>query len=210
MIRVFLADDHPIVREGLKRILSETSDISIVGEADSGKEVLRALQNQTCDVLLLDLSMPGKNGMEVLKQLRISHPYLPVLILSIHPEDQYALRVLKAGAAGYITKESAPDTLIQAIRKVQGGRRYISETVAERLASSVGKDPNKEPHELLSDREFQIFSMIAAGKKTSEIAEELHLSVKTIATYRSRIIEKMNLSSNSDLMRYAIKTGLVD
>lgn len=209
MIHVFLADDHPIVREGLKRILTGAPDIILDGEADNGLDVLKKSKGEKWDVLLLDLSLPGKHGLEVLKELRESKPELRVLILSIHPEFQYALRVIKAGAAGYLSKDCIPERLIQAIRKVHIGGRYVSETLGEHLSRLLDHEPKKEPHENLSKREFQIFMMLVEGKKISDIAHELNLSAKTVATHRMHILEKMNCSSNMDIIRYAMQRGLV-
>jgi DNA-binding NarL/FixJ family response regulator len=210
MIRVFLADDHPIIREGLKRILSHTPDIVLAGETDNGLHVLKEAQQGGWDVLLLDLSLPGMSGLEVLNQLRHSHPRLRILVLSIHSERQYAVRVLRAGASGYLAKETAPETLLHAIRKVHHGGRYISEDLAEQLAFLLEGDLQKEPHEQLSDREFQIFLLIAQGKKASSIAQELHVSAKTIDTHRTRILQKLNITSNADMIHYAIKNSLID
>lgn len=210
MIKILIADDHAIVREGLKQIVAETADMVVVDEATSGHEVLEKVWNNEYDVVILDISMPGRGGVDILKQLKGQKPNLPILILSMHPEEQYAVRVLKAGAAGYLTKESAPDELITAIRRVSAGRKYVSSSLAEKLAFDLERDTKKLGHEILSDREYQVMCMIASGKRVQEIAEELCLSVKTISTYRSRILEKMKLKNNAELMHYAIKHGLVD
>lgn len=209
MIRVFLADDHPVVREGLKTILSKSKEIVLAGEADNGTDVLKRARKEQWDVLLLDLSLPGISGLNVLSELRISHPKLPVLILSVHPESQYALRVLKAGASGYLTKECAPEKLIQAIFQIHKGERYVSEAMGVHLSYLVAKDPKKEPHELLTEREFEVFKMLADRKSNSEIAELLNVSVKTVSTHRMNILEKMQLSSTADLAIYALKAGLI-
>jgi two-component system invasion response regulator UvrY len=209
MIRVFIADDHSIVREGLKQILTDTFDLRVAGEADSGPEALRKIQKNNFDVVVLDLSLPGLSGLDVLKQLKIDKPDLPVLILSIHPEEQYAVRVLKAGASGYLSKETAPEELVGAIRKISSGGRYVSTSLAEKLAFDLGMNTEKALHESLSDREFQVLCMIASGKRGIDIADELHLSEKTVSTYRTRILEKMNMKSNAELTHYAIKNGLV-
>lgn len=211
MTRILIADDHTIVREGLKQILAETSDMVVAGEATNGQEVLDKVLKNNYDVVLLDISMPGRNGLDILKQLKIDNPRVSVLILSMYAEEQYAMRALRAGAAGYMTKESAPDELIQALRKVSQGRKYISPTLAEKLALNLeGGDEQKPPHETLSDREYQVFCMIASGKMIKEIADELALSVKTVSTYRSRILEKMGLKNNAALTHYAIQNKLVE
>lgn len=210
MIRVFLADDHPVVREGLKTILSKSNDIVLAGEADNGNDVLKKARKEKWDVLVLDLSLPGRSGLNVLKELRTCSPDLRVLILSVHSEEQYALRVLKAGACGYLTKESAPEKLVQAIRLIHRGERYVSEAMGAHFSFLLEeKAPRKEPHELLSDREFEIFMMIAQGMSTSDIANSLHLSVKTVSTHRANILDKMSLSSVVDLALYAVKSGLL-
>jgi two-component system invasion response regulator UvrY len=210
MIKILIADDHAIVREGLKQIVAETADMVVADEAASGHEVLKKVRDNEYDVVILDISMPGRGGVDILKQLKGQRPHLPILILSMHPEEQYAVRVLKAGAAGYLTKESAPDELITAIRRVSTGRKYVSSSLAEKMAFDLERDTEKPGHEMLSDREYQVMCMIASGKRVQEIAEELCLSVKTISTYRSRILEKMKLKNNAELMHYAIKQGLVE
>ena len=210
MIKVVIVDDHLIVREGLKQIITESSDIRVVGEASNGAEALEKVKRVDCDVLLLDISMPGRSGLEILKDLKHESPDLSVLILTMHPEEQYAVRVLKAGAAGYLTKESAPDELIEAIRKVSIGGKYISSSLAEKLAFDLEIDSGKPPHETLSDREFEVMCLIASGKTVTEIADEMVLSVKTISTYRSRILEKMRMKTNAELTYYSIKNQLVD
>src|SRR2546425_10994728 len=210
MIRVVVVDDHAVVREGLKRIISENPGMAVTGEAGDGHEAHKLIRGGACDVVLLDITMPNKNGLDVLKEVRTEVPRLPVLVLSMHPEDQYAVRVLRAGAAGYITKESAPAKLIQAIRKVVRGGRYVSPGLAEKLVYNLGAAADKAPHEILSDREYQVLCMIASGKTVTNIAEELALSVKTISTYRVRILEKLKMANNAEITRYAIKEGLVD
>src|SRR5213593_1571523 len=210
MIKIVVVDDHAVVREGLKRIISENPGMAVTGEAGDGHEALKVIQNEPCDVVLLDITMPNRSGLDVLKQLHAESPRLPVLVLSMHSEDQYAVRVLRAGAAGYLTKESAPAKLVQAIRKVVRGGKYVSPSLAEKLVMDLETDAQRPPHELLSDREYQVLCMIASGKTVSEIAEELHLSVKTISTYRVRILNKLLMKNNAELTRYAIKQGLVD
>ncbi len=210
MIKVVVVDDHAVVREGLKRIISENPGMAVTGEAGDGNEAIRVIQSEPCDVVLLDITMPDKSGLDVLKQLHAESPRLPVLVLSMHSEDQYALRVLRAGAAGYLTKESAPAKLVQAIRKVVRGGKYVTSTLAEKLVVGLDSDPSKAPHQILSDREYQVLCLIASGKTVSQIAEELALSVKTISTYRVRMLEKLNMKNNAELTRYAIKDGLVD
>jgi DNA-binding NarL/FixJ family response regulator len=210
-IRILIADDHAIVREGLKQILADTKDIVVAGDADSGNEAIRLARKGECDVLLLDISMPDRNGIDVLKQIRKEAPKTAVLMLSMHREDQYAIRSLKAGAAGYLNKQSAPAELVDAIRQVAAGRKYITPALAQELANQLGDD-NREarPHETLSDREYQTLVMIASGKTVSDIAAELSLSVKTISMYRSRLLQKMKLRHNAELTHYAIKNGLVE
>lgn len=210
MIKVLIADDHAIVRKGLKQILADTSDTVAVGEATSEQELFDAVRLiHDLNVVVLDLSMPGRGGLETLKRLKSEYPKLPVLILTIYPEDQYAIRVLKAGASGYLTKESAPDQLVTAIRKVARGEKYIGASLAEKLAADLGTNLDRPLHEALSDREFQVMRMIAIGKTITEIAEELSLSVKTISTYRTRILEKMKMRSNAELTHYAIQQDLM-
>ncbi len=210
MIRILIADDHQIVREGLKQILAETSDLAVVAEANNGQDVLLKLEKQTIDVVMLDISMPGRNGLDILKQLRTDHPKLPVLILSMYSEEQYAMRALRAGASGYLSKDSAPEELIEAIRKIFSGKKYVSASLAEKLAVYLDDGQDKPLHQALSDREYQVMCMIASGKAVKEIASELNLSVKTISTYRSRILDKMRMKSNASLTHYAIHNQLID
>jgi DNA-binding NarL/FixJ family response regulator len=210
MIKILIADDHPIVRQGFKQVLSDTPDLVVADEAGNGQEVLSLVSKKDYDVILLDISMPGKNGLEVLKELKVVSPKTPVLILSIYPEEQYAIRALKAGASGYLTKASAPEELISAIRKVSRGGKYVSSSLAEKIAYQLDGDSERAPHETLSDREYQILLMIASGKTVSDIAGEMCLSVKTVSTYRSRIIDKMKLKNNAELTTYAIRNKLVE
>jgi len=209
MIRVLITDDHAIVREGLKQIVAQTTDIVVVGEATNAYEVMNKLRELQVDLLLLDISMPGRSGLDVLIEVKQSYPHLPVLILSLHAEDQYALRTLKAGAAGYVTKESAPEELISAIRKVAAGGKYMSTHLAEKIAFNYVQDSGVPKHELLSNREFQVFRMLASGKTVKEIADELSLSIKTISTNRTRILEKMDMKNNAEITQYAIQHNLV-
>jgi two-component system invasion response regulator UvrY len=210
MIRVLIADDHAVVRQGLKQILGDTPEMVVAGEATTGQEVLDRVRAEAWDVVVLDISMPDRSGLDILKQLRSERPKLPVLVLSMHSEDQYAMRVLKAGASGYLTKDSAPDELVKAVRKVVSGGRYVSAFLAEKLAFEIGTDSNRLPHETLSDREFQVLRGIAAGKSVTEIAAELYLSPKTVSTYRARLLQKMNLTTNAELIHYAIQNHLID
>jgi two-component system, NarL family, invasion response regulator UvrY len=208
MIRVFFAEDHAIVREGLKQILADTMDIVVAGEAADGEEALANIRTGNYDIIVMDISMPGRNGLEILKDLKEQKPELPVLILSMYPEDVYAIRSFRGGASGYLSKESAPTELITAIRKVSSGGKYISSGLAEKLVINLGDDAGKPLHEKLSDREYQILCMIASGKTGTQIAAELTLSTKTVSTYRTRILEKMELKNNAELTHYAIQNGL--
>ncbi len=210
MLKILIADDHPIVRQGLKQILSEEPDIEVVGEAQNSQEVLEFVRKQDWDIVILDITMPGRGGIDVLKELKHERPKLPVLMLSVHPEDQYAVRALKAHASGYMTKDSAPEELVKAIRKILRGGKYISSTLADKLVFELETENEKPLHETMSDREYQVMIMISSGKTVSQIAEELSLSVKTIGTYRTRILEKMKMKTNAELIHYAIKNGLVD
>lgn len=210
MIRVIVADDHAVVRQGLKHIISETSDVSVVGEAATGAEALDLARHTEGDVIVLDMSMPGPGGLDIVRDLRALRPNLGILILSMYPEEQFAARLIRSGADGYLNKESAPDELVNAIRKVAGGGKYVSAAMAERLAFDLQTGGSGQPHETLSDREFQVLRLIGAGRTASEIAEQLSLSVKTISTYRARLLTKMNLKTNAELMRYALDHGLVE
>lgn len=201
-MKILLADDHAILRQGLKQILADGFETAEFGEAANTQQTLDQLANQDWDILVLDINMPGRSGLEVLRDVRVNHPALPVLVLSSAPEDQMAIRVLKAGAAGYLNKQAAPDQLVEAIRKLSAGGRYISGRLAERLAAEIAQ-PNRAAHEQLSDREFQVMQMLAGGKSLKEISDELSLSVKTISTFRARILQKLRLSSNVELAHYA-------
>ncbi len=209
-IHVLIADDHAIVRQGLKQILSETEDLLVTGEADDGVEALNLARQQPWDVFLLDVSMPNRNGIDTLKQLKKEFPRLPVLILSMHPEEQYAVRALKAGASGYLTKQSAPELLVTAIRQVASGKKYLSPAVAQQLAEAISDSSDKSPHERITDREYQVLVMIAAGKTLTQIAEGLNLGVATVSTYRARLLEKMGLKSTAELIRYGLEHGLAE
>lgn len=209
-IKVAISDDHAIVREGLKQICANTKDIVVVGSAENGVETIRLCRLGNCDVLLLDIALPDRNGIDVLKQIKREMPKLPVLILSIHREDQYAIRALKAGAAGFLSKQAASTELVNAIRQAASGRKYISASLAQELANHVGFDHETPLHEALSDREYQTMVMIASGKTVSDIAAELMLSVKTISMYRSRILAKTKLRHNAELTHYALKNNLVE
>ena len=208
MIRTLVADDHAIVRQGLKQILTDTSDIVVSSEAAHGEEVLDQLAKQPVDVVLLDITMPGRSGFEVLQDIRRHHKTLPVLILSAHPEELYAIRALKAGASGFMNKEAATEELLTAVHKILQGKKYIPYSVAEKLLDT-NVHGNQQPHELLSDREMDVLQKIASGKTVSEIANELSLSVNTISTYRTRLLEKLSLTSNAALTRYAIDHSLI-
>ena len=208
MIRVLIADDHAIVREGLKQIVAESPDMVVADEAADGREALNKALQDDYDVVVLDITMPGVNGLDALKQIRSQKPKLPILVLSMHPEEQYALRVLRAGASGYLTKESAPEELITALRRVSAGKKYVSPFLAEKLASELEVDHERPLHETLSDREYQVMCMIASGKAATAIGEELSLSIKTISTYRGRILEKMGMNNNAEIIRYALEHEL--
>jgi two-component system invasion response regulator UvrY len=209
MLKILIADDHAVVQQGLKQILSDEFGKVEFGEASNTVEALDLARKRAWDMMVLDISMPGRSGLDVLKELRQSNPKLPVLVLSVHPEDQYAVRALKAGAAGYLTKDSASEELVKAVRQICNGRKYVSESMAEKLASMIDDEGPRSPRESLSDREFQVLRMLAEGKTVSEIADELSLSVKTISTYRVRILEKLRLKTNAQLIHYALQQGLV-
>jgi DNA-binding NarL/FixJ family response regulator len=208
MIKVIIVDDHPVVRRGLKQIIEDESDMEVAGEAKNAGECFSLVRETDCTLVCLDITLPDRNGFDVLKQLKHEYPKLPILILSVHPEDQYGLRFIKAGASGYLMKEGAPEELVKAIRKVNAGGKYVSASLAETLVSHLDAS-EKPPHENLSDREFQILCMIAQGKSLKSIAGELCVGEKTVSTYRSRIMEKMKMFTNSDLTRYALENKLI-
>jgi two-component system, NarL family, invasion response regulator UvrY len=208
MIRILLADDHAVVRRGVQQILGGEPDLAVVGEAHDAAEMLALVRKQACDVVVADISMPGRSGLEALKELKQEFPKLPVLILSMHPEDQYAVRALKLGAAGYLTKESVPEELVKAIRKVVAGGRYVSPALAEKLALDLATDPGKPRHETLSERELQVLCRLARGQTVTEIADELALSIKTVSTYRTRLLEKLALRNTAELIHYALTNRL--
>ena len=210
MIRVLIADDHSILRRGLAQIIAETEDMQVCGEAENGAQAVKFAREHPVDVVLLDITMPDRNGLDTLKQLKKEKPKLAVLMLSMHPEEIYALRAIKAGASGYLNKASAPALLVTAIRQVAGGRRYISPAVAEALAGTIADGADRPPHAALSDREYETMRLIASGKTVSEIAAEMSLSVKTVSVYRARLLQKMQLKNNSELTHYALKNQLVD
>lgn len=209
MIRILIADDHTVVRKGLRQILAKEFTDAEIEDVPDAEELIKKLLRGKWDVVISDLSMPGKSGLDALQYIRQQYPGLPVLILSIHPEEQYAIRVLKAGAAGYLSKDTAPEELVNAVKRVLMGKKYITVTMAEKIADAFNRSSDKKPHELLSDREFEVFKMIAAGKAVSEIADLLSLSVTTVSTYRARIMAKMNMKSNANLTLYAIENNLL-
>ena len=210
MIRVLIADDHAILRRGLKEILMREMEGAVCGEAKDATETLARVQEGDWELVILDITMPGRSGLDALKDLKAARPRLPVLVLSMHPEDQYAKRILRAGASGYMNKESAPEELIKAVRKVLAGGRYVSAALAEKLASDLSEDAGQPIDEALSDREFEVLRMIGAGKTVGQIADELHLGLTTISTYRARLLEKMNMTTTAELMHYVVRNRLVD
>jgi two-component system, NarL family, invasion response regulator UvrY len=210
MIKILIVDDHAVVRRGLRQIIQDNSDMLVAAEAATGAEALEQARRVQCDVALLDINLPDTSGLEILKQFKAVWPRLAVLILSVHHEGQYAVRMLKAGARGYLSKASVPEELVRAIRQVYHGGRYISPVLAETLAENLDRDPDQPPHAALSDREYQIFLRLAAGKTVGQIATELTLSVKTVSTYRTRLLQKLNLSNNAEMMRYALEQHLLD
>lgn len=209
MLKILIADDHAVVRKGLRLILLEEYPSAQIGEVADVGSLIQEVLSKDWDIVICDMNMPGRSGLDGLSQIRQVKPELPVLIMSMYPEDQYALRVLKAGASGYLSKETVHDDIVKAVQAIQRGRRYITPTIAEKLADAVGQKSSKASHELLSDREFDVFKLLAAGRSVSEIAEQLSLSSTTVSTYRSRVMEKMQLKSNSDLTRYAIEQNLI-
>ena len=209
MIRILIADDHAIVRKGLKQLLVEEYPSADIVETSDAESLINKVIQDKWDVVICDLSMPGRSGLDALRQIKQTSPALPVLIMSMHPEDQYALRVLKAGASGYLGKESIHEELVQAIQTVLLGKKFITPSIAEKLAEAFDTDTSQQSHELLSDREFDVFKLLAAGKSVSEIASQLSLSVTTVSTYRARIMEKMKMKSNADLTRYALEKNLI-
>ncbi|HYF29617.1 MAG TPA: response regulator transcription factor [Chitinophagaceae bacterium] len=209
MLRILIADDHAIIRKGLKQILLEAYPAAIIEEANDAEAVIKRTLTAEWDIIICDLSMPGRSGLDVVQHVKHNFPKLPVLILSIHPEEQYAIRALKSGAAGYLSKDAATDELVKAVQRVLQGRKYISSFLAEKMASELDHDSTKPSHQLLSDREFHVFKLIAEGRAVSEIAEQLSLSITTVSTYRSRILAKMDMRTNADLIRYALENNLI-
>lgn len=205
MIKILVADDHVVVREGLIRIIDQSSDLKVIGEAGTSLEVLQKLRSKNIDILLLDLGMPGRGGLELIKQIKVEFPELPILVFSMHPEDQYEMRVLRAGASGYLNKRTPPDQLLNVIRDIHSGKKYLSSTITENIAVNLHTETSDLPHESLTDREFEIMRCLAAGKRIKDIAEELGLSSKTITTHRDNVLKKMKLKSNVDLTRYCIE-----
>jgi len=210
MIKVLVADDHSVVRRGLREILAETGDILVAGEAATAPEVLRLVREQRWDLVVLDINLPGGNGIELIAEIRRERPDTRVLILTVYSEEQYAVRSIRAGAAGFLTKESAPEKLLDAVRKIAGGGRYVSAELAETLASVLAGEAQGQPHDRLSDRELEILRMLASGKTVSGVAQDLALSVKTVSTHRTRILKKMNMKNNAELTSYAVRNGLVE
>jgi two-component system invasion response regulator UvrY len=209
MLRILIADDHAIIRKGLKQILLEEYPSAIIEEVNDAEEVIKKTISDEWDIIICDLSMPGRSGLDVVQQVKQNFPKLPVLILSIHPEEQYAIRVLRAGAAGYLSKDAATQELVNAVQRVLQGRKYVSSAIAEKMVSELDQDTSRPPHEVLSDREFEVFKMIASGKTVSEIAEQLTLSITTVSTYRARILVKMNMKTNAELTRYGLENKLI-
>jgi len=209
MHRILIADDHTVVRKGLKQIILDAFPSAEIEEVADAEDLLKNVGAKSWDVVITDISMPGRSGLDVLQQIRLDHPKLPVLILSVHPEDQYAIRVLKAGASGYLNKDSAPEDLVKAIDRVMMGKKYITPSIAEKLATTLEQDSEKSPHEYLSDREFEVLKLLAAGKSVSDIGDQISLSASTVSTYRARILTKMNLKTNADLTLYCVEHKLI-
>ena len=210
MTRVAIADDHALVRRGLAELLREMDDLDVVAEAESGDALVRAVRDTAVDVVVMDMNMPGPTGLDLVKSLHAEFPDLPLLVLSAHPEDQYAVRVVRAGALGYLTKESAEADLVEAVRRVSQGKRFLTRALAEALLDALDADPDAMPHAALSDREYQVLRLLASGRTVGRIADDLALSVKTVSTYRARLLEKMGMSNNAELTRYALEHGVVD
>ena len=211
MIRIFIADDHPLIRKGIKDFLEEEIDFKVVADATFPHEILKGIKEHNPDILITDLSMPGRGGLDLLNDLKQLYPKLPILVLTMHPEERFAVRALKAGVAGYLTKDTKPEIIVKAVRQIIDGRKFITPSIAEKLAIELDRDLlDKLPHEILSDREFQIMRMIASGEKVSTIAGKLSLSVRTVNTYRSRILEKMKMKTNTELTLYAVENHLID
>jgi two-component system, NarL family, invasion response regulator UvrY len=210
MVELLIIDDHTIVRHGLRQVVSDATDIQVSAEAGSSAEAIRLLRDRSFDIVLLDISLPDKNGIETLKQIKRDKPLLPVIMLTMHAEDEFGVRAMKAGASGYVSKQNAHEQLVTAIRQVAAGRRYISPDLAEELARSIGESTDKLPHELLSDREFETLRMLAGGQSLGEVAEKLSISPKTVSVYRTRLLEKMKLKNNAELATYAVKNGLIE
>lgn len=210
MIRVLVADDHPLLRNGLRQVLAQEPDLMVGAEAEDSDQTLEYVEREPWDIVILDITMPGRSGLDVLRDIRRKHPDLPVLVLSMHSEDQFAVRAIKAGANGYISKDNVASEVVRAIRKILTGKKYVSAKLAEILADALNADTERPRHETLSDREFQVLCQLASGKTVSQIATEITLSVKTVSTYRARILEKMSMRNNAELTRYAIQNGLVE
>ncbi len=210
MIKILIADDHYLIREGFQRLIQREVDMTVVGEAESAAAAIEFFKHNECDVVVLDINLPDRTGLDVLSDLRRENPQTKILILSIHPEERFAMRALKSGASGYVTKEGAPEELINAIRKVHHGGRYISNSLAEHFAVELFDDGKKQPHDKLSQREFQVFQMIGAGKSMNEVSTLLAIGLSTVNTYRARVLEKMGMKSNAEIIHYAVKNGLVD
>jgi len=210
MIRVLVADDHPVVRVGLREVLTQQRDIAVLGEAGTGAEVLKLVAQKAWDVIVLDVTLPDRSGLDVLKEIKRERPKLPILILSAYPEEEYAVRALRAGAAGYVTKKASPEELVRAVRRLAQGLRYMSPAAAEELIGALGNGLDQAPHERLSDREYQVLCLLGSGKSVGQIAQELERSVKTISTYRARILEKMEMQSNAQLVHYVLQRRLAE
>lgn len=210
MIRIMIADDHPLVRKGIKDVLEEENDFKVVAAEAFPHEILEGIKSQNPDILITDLSMPGRSGLDLITDIKQLFPKLPILVLTMHPEERFAVRALKAGAAGYLTKDTKPEEIIKAVRQIIGGRKFITPSIAEKLATEFDRDHNKQPHEILSDREFQVFRMIASGEKIRSIADKLSLSIRTVHTYRTRILDKMKMKTDTELTMYAMEHRLID